>query len=604
MKSKPIVSLILAICLFLIPLTAPSESLELSNEQQNAIAMLNYITVLTQEINSSKNSRLYLEQVYSSLINNTYPNSVDSRTQNQLTGLLDTMENYRMINVKRERLDFIFDQNQAQAIRAAVPNPLGFLSSIQSYRPSKLVSAIVYMAIDSISSYTAFTEQSNLKYINDSWALDDEESAELHNSRKGTFVYMISMVRDNNLPGDLILTENAVEELVSWKNNDNIIGRIRFLETNKPTYQSYGSYWLILAESYYSNGDFEKCLNAISSYESVKTRIFRRDYEYAKIIPLAIAAAYEVYLNEEYEAFASRYAQAILDNSDHDDWSLRYFAAQTFVDLYGKTQNKQYLKRAYEITLDNVNYLVEEQRKLNANYISAVQEISPPTYATKDEKEQISNYNKMLKETRKTELPPIYEPLLLNCELLFALADKLNISESDQLNIEGILHLKGEPIFLIEELDNNYWFIQDNKKANISIDFAGTKITIPVTCVTDNAVINVTVKDPNANTVTINDWYLEKVERPGEGNISTYYATYISNEARNYMWLPDSIVSINIIPKNNHNTKSYKFEYKTEGTKNEWYDYLKIWEGHKANWYDYAKVWENSVVFKPLEKVE
>ena len=46
---------------------------ELSQEQKNAIAMLNYITFLTQETNSSKNSRLYMEQAYSSLINNTYP---------------------------------------------------------------------------------------------------------------------------------------------------------------------------------------------------------------------------------------------------------------------------------------------------------------------------------------------------------------------------------------------------------------------------------------------------------------------------------------------------------------------------------------------------
>ena len=64
----------------------------LTDEQANAIAMLNYITVLTQDDNASKNSRLYMDQAYSSLINNTYPGAVDSRTLSQLTGLLDTME--------------------------------------------------------------------------------------------------------------------------------------------------------------------------------------------------------------------------------------------------------------------------------------------------------------------------------------------------------------------------------------------------------------------------------------------------------------------------------------------------------------------------------
>ena len=78
--------------------TVYAEEPELTSQQKNALAMLNYITVLTQEINASKNSRVYMEEAYSTLINNTYPNAVDSRTLNQMTGLLDTMEKYRMIN--------------------------------------------------------------------------------------------------------------------------------------------------------------------------------------------------------------------------------------------------------------------------------------------------------------------------------------------------------------------------------------------------------------------------------------------------------------------------------------------------------------------------
>lgn len=277
-----------------------AEEVELSDEQRNAIAMLNYITVLTQDINASKNSRLYMEEAYSLLINNTYPNAVDSRTQSQLTSLLDIMESYRMIDVKRERLQYIYEQNQAQAIRAAMPNPLALMSAMQAFRPEKLAAAIVYMAVDSISSYTAYTKETDLQYLKDGWALDDDEAEVLHSSRKGTFSYMISMVRDNDLPGDLTLTENAVEELIEWKNNDNTVGRIRFLESNQNTYQSYGGYWLILAESYYANGNYAKSLDALASYEGLEARIFRRDYELAKILPLMISAAEKIYSIHKY----------------------------------------------------------------------------------------------------------------------------------------------------------------------------------------------------------------------------------------------------------------------------------------------------------------
>ena len=99
----------------------------LTDTQKNSISMLNYLTVLTKEINDSSNSRLYMENAYSSLLNNTYPNAVDSRTLVELTDLLDILESYRMINVKRERLDYIYEQNKAQALRAAIPRPLGLL---------------------------------------------------------------------------------------------------------------------------------------------------------------------------------------------------------------------------------------------------------------------------------------------------------------------------------------------------------------------------------------------------------------------------------------------------------------------------------------------
>ena len=108
----------------------------LTDEQRNSIGMLNYLTMLTQEINASKSSRLFLESAYSSLVNNTYPNAVDQETEFRLEELLDQLKNYRMNAVKRERLEFIYERNKAQAIRAAVPNPLGLLSSVQIGRAS------------------------------------------------------------------------------------------------------------------------------------------------------------------------------------------------------------------------------------------------------------------------------------------------------------------------------------------------------------------------------------------------------------------------------------------------------------------------------------
>lgn len=598
------------VCLLLVFLSfgwiglASTESAALSDEQRNAIAMLNYITVLTQEINASKNSRLYMEEAYSGLINNTYPNAVDSRTLSQLNQLLDMMEKSRMVSVKRERLQYIYEQNQAQAIRAAIPNPLGLISSVNSFRPSKMISSIVYMAVDSVTSYNVYTEQNDLKYLQDGWALDEEEAENLHISRKGTFSYMIKMVGDYDLPGDLILTENAVEEYVKWKNNENVVSRIHFLESNNSTYKNYGGYWLTLAESYYNNKDYKKCLEAINSYELLGTRIFRRDYTLAKVLPLAIAAADEVCDLEEYAAIAARFSQMIIDNTDHDDWALRYFAAQTLVDIFGKTHDTNYLTEAYNIALDNVNYLIDEQRALNAAYLAPVQEIAVPKNASENEKSQINNYNTMLKEARKTEFPPIHEPLHLNCDLLFALASEMKLSESEQLKIDGILHPHGQAIFLNAPLDALYWCIPmvESPINTDAVEYGGTIIKIPVSLVTKESEISVSIRDTKAvNTDHFRDWKLLSIVRSSDEKISDIVAIYASDSVKGHPWLSEADIGLYIKPSPESKTQTIECTYKSVGTKNEWYDWLKVWEGQNNEWYDYLKVWDNKVKFERVK---
>ena len=67
--------------------------------------------------------------------------------------------------------------------------------------------------------------------------------------------------------------------------------------------------------------------------------------------------------------------------------------------------------------------------------MTPIQEIVAPSDATEEEKKQIQDYNKMLKEGRKVELVPLYEPLILNCDLLFALADRLEAVSYTHLDV-------------------------------------------------------------------------------------------------------------------------------------------------------------------------
>lgn len=529
---------------------APSSSLTegLDATQLNSINMLNYLVVLTQEINASKNSRLYLEEAYSTLLNNTSPEVVDNRTLVEINYLLDTLESYRMINVKRDRLQYIYEQNKAQALRDAVPSPLGLMSAVQSFSLSKMIASVVYMAVDSYTSYESSTAQADLQYLQDGWALDDEEATTLHEIRKGTFNYMVETVRDYKLPGKLSLTEQAVADYVEWKNRSNNLQVIQFFEENVDTYQGFGPYWLTLAECYYKNGDYGKCLTAIANYQAMQNGIFRRDYSYAHVLPLGIVAAQQVYDKGQYIDTAKALVGDILKNTDSNDWTLRYFAAQTYIELYGLTGDQAHLQEAYNIALNNVNYLIDDQKALNAEYLAAIKEASEPAGATDAEKKEIKQYNKLLKEERKTELPPVHEPLLLNCELLFSLADELSISDAEAARINGILHENGAALFLIEPLDALYRLDVTESDYDELVIFDGSKLQIPARLVAEDAAITLAVTYEGEETL-FTDWTVEKVERKTEDDLSTFTATYTSKALKDYDFKAGAQIEICVIPK-------------------------------------------------------
>ena len=288
-----------------------SDFSQMTDKQKNSIAMLNYMTVLTKEINSSSNGKLYLDGIYSEIVNNINPNAVDDDTKYEIDLLLDTIQNYQSIETKRERLKYIYEQNQAKTLKSAIPNPLGLISVIQSKNPLEGIVSIAYMAIDSKSSYDSYMTEIENQFLEDNWNLDDEASENLHESHKDAFSYMIEMCNENDLDGSLALTENTVDDFVKWENSSSLIRKIEFLEKNQETYKAYGRYWLVLAEAYYQNEMYSKCIDAIDEYKNLDINIFRKDTDYAKALTMALVCAGNLYSNEKYEEAANYYLKEI-----------------------------------------------------------------------------------------------------------------------------------------------------------------------------------------------------------------------------------------------------------------------------------------------------
>ena len=263
---------------------------------------------------------------------------------------------------------------------------------------------------------------------------------------------------------------------------------------------------------------------------------------------------------------AREYSEVILSNADGENWALRYFVAQIYLDLYKQTGSKEYLQKAYDIALNNVNVLVESQKELNLAYLSDIQEVSVNKEAEDEdrEKKEVKQYNKLLKAQRKVELPPVDEALYLNCDLLFALAEQLDISVDEQKKIDAILHENGEPVFLTQALDEKFWFESAYKKLdvqNIDIDFDGKTLKIPAVCIADRSRITVSV-DGSSGNQTFQDWTVKKVYRPKGADCSDFIVIFTSETAKKYKYESGDKIAVQITPVAESADEILEYDYK------------------------------------------
>ncbi|MCI9362573.1 MAG: hypothetical protein HFG65_16975 [Hungatella sp.] len=78
-------------------------------EQSNSFSMMYYLAITAEEIRTSKDNRLILEDIYTSLLNDINPGAIDEITQDHLKNLRDIIKSYLNISTKRERLQFIYN---------------------------------------------------------------------------------------------------------------------------------------------------------------------------------------------------------------------------------------------------------------------------------------------------------------------------------------------------------------------------------------------------------------------------------------------------------------------------------------------------------------
>ncbi len=561
---------------------AEEEAQKKAAKEKNSFSMMYYLAITAEDIRIAKDNRLVLDDIYTSLLNDINPGAIDEITQDHLKNLRDIIKKYRSISTKRERLQYIYNQNKAAAMRSAVPNPLAILSTTQSLDWKKLALNAVYTVVDSYTNYKNASEAADTEFLMSGWDLDDEEHENIQKNRERAFDYMVDMVQEYNLDGLKTLSEKDIANFSEICAIDSSAEKIKRLKAEEQKYELLGNYWFELANCYFDTSQYKQCLECVEKYKDLSSGIYRTDNNIVQLMPKAIVAAQDTYSGDKYVSVIDGYAKTILNNTTSEDWSTRYFVAQSYIDLYSKTNKQQYLKDAYKIVSENVTVLLKGQRTINDTYINDVKEevaIDPETtesykFLTKEqqkekdkeysaEKKRVKEYNKALYETRKTELISLYEPLILNCELMFALSDKVSVSQAEKNQMDDILH---NNVFLVDPIMDAYSF--NKADANYNVEISTDEIVIPASLLTFGSIIEVTATD-GSTTKTFDDCKVDSVKREGK-TIDTFKAHITGKQWKKYSWSANSHITIKITYSDAYD-KQLILKYEVSNYEEHWY---------------------------------
>jgi hypothetical protein len=196
------------------------------------------------------------------------------------------------------------------------------------------------MALDSAAKYANAVNESNMGYLTENWDLDANERSTLENLSINVWEYTLNIGRSNNLTETL--NERSINNFAKYSLETDLSVKRQLLEGERNLYAEYAPYWLELTKVYYSIADrnnydvslYRLCLDAIRQYETVQATIFRKDYNFAQILPLGIVAAGRVYgTTADYTRIASQYLRKLVENTDNSNYVLRWFAAENYIYL-------------------------------------------------------------------------------------------------------------------------------------------------------------------------------------------------------------------------------------------------------------------------------
>lgn len=188
-----------------------NEQLELAHNQEFALYQrLQLDTVIARK---SSNNKIVIAELE---LRDLVP-SMNATNQNYYMTFNDSLGTLKLIDIQRERLEFLHEEKQKSALTALVPNALSVATIAITTGLTNPLGAIIGIAGTTVSSITGYIDeknQANLEYMQSQWQLNDQEMEVLLDLGKGIYSYKSQIASYLNIPVELTLSTEDLESFV------------------------------------------------------------------------------------------------------------------------------------------------------------------------------------------------------------------------------------------------------------------------------------------------------------------------------------------------------------------------------------------------------
>lgn len=339
-----------------------SLSLFAGSSEQRELSLIRKLLYETARVLESSNNVTVLDEISSY---DWYPD-IDILNSNYIVNFNSAVNDFKSIEQKRDRLEYIYNQKKDMSISALVPNALSIGTiAFTADNPKQALIAITGTALSSVSNYLTQKEVLDLELIQKQWELDDQAMAvfvELGNELF-TNLSMLSAKYgfSHNDYASINTLRNFVKVYETASTPNEVLLKLRGQNFEKEL-NMFSDYWRILAINSYEIGDYKSALEYIEKFEACYEKVFYHDINYSHLMLIKAYCIDELYPNNvnKYREL-ERIVEIILDNAtEYEYWAYKYYCYHVFLDLASYKNDESYLHKAYELLIEIIGIVSDE----------------------------------------------------------------------------------------------------------------------------------------------------------------------------------------------------------------------------------------------------